>query len=265
MGSAIAEGIKADYPVSAFEKDDAKIKGLVGISIASSVEQLLLESAMVILAVKPQELGRLLVQLRGKTAGKIIVSIAAGIPTAAIEERIGGGCRVVRVMPNLPAKIGKGMICLCAGSSASVEDARKTRAVFSYVGKTLVVNEGLMNAVTAVSGSGPGYFYYLIENMDKKEWTNFAVNNFIPALAEAAVAAGFNKDDAGVLASVTAEGSLALLEQAGSSPADLLMRVTSKGGTTEAGIAAMRVTGGSLAEAVKAALKRAEELSGKID
>ncbi|MFA5320358.1 MAG: pyrroline-5-carboxylate reductase [Candidatus Omnitrophota bacterium] len=262
MGSAIAEGIKTDYRVTVFDKDTARTAAVSGIKAAQGTEALLTESEIVVLAVKPQELGELLALLQGKTGGKLLISIAAGIPTALLEERLGRESRVVRAMPNLPAKIGKGMICYCAGIGATGQDMRDAAGIFSFIGRTMPVEEEMMDAVTAVSGSGPGYFYFLLEQIDSGKWEDLSAGHFVPELAKAAQTVGFSPEDAELLASVTAEGSMALLKSAGVSPEVLRGQVTSKGGTTEAGIKAMIEAGNSLSEAVKAALKRARELSG---
>ncbi len=261
MGSAVAEGIKGNYDVVVFDKDAVKTASAKGVGTAQSLEELLPASDIVLLAVKPQELGGVLERIKGGAAGKLVVSIAAGIPTALFEERLGGGCRVVRAMPNLPAKVGKGMICFCAGKNAGEDDLRDAAGIFSFIGRTMRVEEGMMDAVTAVSGSGPGYLYFLLEQTDKEAWSSTASGRFTAELAAAAESVGFSPRDAALLASATAEGGMALLASSGAAPEVLRAQVTSRGGTTEAGINAMRLSGNSLKEAVKAALKRARELS----
>jgi pyrroline-5-carboxylate reductase len=118
----------------------------------------------------------------------------------------------------------------------------------------------MMSAVTAVSGSGPGFFFGLIEDKPESEWAVYATNIFTPLLIEAAREAGFTRQQAQTLAVATAEGSLALLRQAGVSPQALRQQVTSKGGTTEAGLEALSRTQ-SLVQAVRAAMQMAEELA----
>ena len=125
-----------------------------------------------ILAVKPQDLDALLAQLRGHVAGKLVVSVAAGITTGYIQ-RHSAATRVVRAMPNLPAKIGKGMICLCKGAAAA--DLDFVKKLFDYMGKTMIMEEEMINAATAISGSGPGYFYYLIKDRQRRQWQDYAV------------------------------------------------------------------------------------------
>jgi len=168
MGSAIAEGIKGDYSVLVFDKDAGKTAPARGMKTARSLEELLGGSDIVVLAIKPQELGEVLERAKDGFVGKLVVSIAAGIPTSLLEERLGGGCRVVRAMPNLPAKIGKGMVCFCAGKNAGEDDLTDSAGIFSFIGRVMRVDESMMDAVTAVSGSGPGYLYFLLEQARKK-------------------------------------------------------------------------------------------------
>ena len=117
-----------------------------------------------------------------------------------------------------------------------------------------------MNAATAISGSGPGYLYYLIEGKSLNEAKKYALNVFMPSLKEEAMKIGFDPDEARLLAQATTEGSLAIFESSGLSAEQLKLQVASKGGTTEAGLEALQ-KGGSIKDAVVAALKRAEQLS----
>ena len=121
MGQAIAEQIKSMYPIWVFDKDSNKTKNLSDINIARNVVDLLNEVDTVILAVKPQDFDTLLDEMKGNVKDKLIVSIAAGITTVYIEKRL-GQTKVIRVMPNLPARIGKGMICLCRGKFSTDDD-----------------------------------------------------------------------------------------------------------------------------------------------
>lgn len=259
MGSAIAERIKTKYLVYVFEKDGSKTQNLSGINVADTIEDLLNKVANIILAVKPQDFDVVLLQIKERVKSKLIISIAAGIPTGYIERKL-GGVRVIRVMPNLAAKVGRGMICLCKGRYTYVGDLGFVREIFDYLGKTMPTEEDLMDAVTAVSGSGPGYFYDLIKNKKPEEWEDYAKKIFIPTLSAAAEKIGFSHEQAELLARATAEGSIALLKESGLSPQTLCSQVCSKGGTTEAGLAALHMTN-SLEEAVKAALKQTEELA----
>lgn len=260
MGSAIALGLKDQYRVFICEKDPAKITGASGMTALGSVEDIIDAAQTIIIAVKPQDFDAVLEELRGKVVQRRVISIAAGIPTGYIEENI-GDVPVIRVMPNLPARIGMGMICLCKGRYALETDLAHAQQLFNRLGRTLVVEESQMNAVTAVSGSGPGFFFALIEDKPEGEWAVYGTNIFTPLLIEAAREIGFSQQQAQTLAVATTEGSLALLRKTMLSPQELRRQVTSKGGTTEAGLETLARTQ-SLVQAVRAAAQRAEELSG---
>jgi pyrroline-5-carboxylate reductase len=259
MGSAIGNRIKSEYTVWAFDKDENKTDNLSGISVAGDLADLVNRVDAVILAVKPQDFDTLLTQIKQYIHGRLIISIAAGISTEYIENKL-GEVRVIRVMPNLAAKIGKGMICLCKGSFATDNDLDFAKVIFDFMGATIIIKEKMMDAATAVSGSGPGFFYHLIQGRPNEEWGDYASKEFIPALSASAQRVGFNSGQAELLAKKTAEGSIALLKETGLSPEALRMQVASKGGTTEAGLKALQSIN-SLGRAVEAALKRAGELS----
>lgn len=262
MGSAIAERLRSHYQVCVFDKDQSKTNSLQGMDVAGDVSTLVIWSDALILATKPQDFSGMLAEVKPAVAGKLIISIAAGIPSAYIEDAL-GRARVIRVMPNLPAKIGKGVICLCKGRYADDADIDFSGELFNYVGKTLQIEESMMDAATAVSGSGPGFFYALLERMPQGQWEDFSRKIFIPAFSQAAQAVGFPAKDAGVLARATTEGSLALLKETRLSAGQLRMQVTSQGGTTEAGLKALQGNIERLSAAVGAALERARELSKK--
>lgn len=264
IGSAIAQRIKSEYPVWAFDKDKHKTKNLLeklDINLAADIIDLLSKVDTVILAIKPQDFGNVLRQIKEYIKEKLVISIAAGISTGYIENQL-GKLRIIRVMPNLPVKVGKGMICLSKGNFAGDYDLDFVKKLFDCLGQTMLIEEDLMNAATAISGSGPGYFYHLIQGKHKKEWEDYASNVFIPRLFQVAQVEeiGFSPQQARMLADATAAGSIALLRQTALSPRDLCRQVTSKGGTTEAGLRLLHSIDDLQASAI-AALKRAEELS----
>jgi len=261
MGHAIAEQLKSNYKITAFDKEKNKLSFIQGIFPTLDLDNLIKGSDIIILAIKPQQFSEVLTEIKkcGHELDKLIISIAAGITIRYIEDYF-GVVRVVRVMPNMPAKIGSGMSCLSQGNFATEEDFDLAEELFSYMGEVLAIKEEMMNAATAISGSGPGYLYYLIEGKSLIEAKKYAHNFFMPALKEAAVKIGFNSDEAHLLAQATTEGSMAVLESSGLSAEELKSQVASKGGTTEAGLEVLR-NEGSIEEAVRAALKRADELS----
>lgn len=261
MGSCIGERLKNEYQVSAFDKDEQKTQDLLQIRAVKSIEDLVSVVESVILAAKPQDLDALLSRIKNFVRDKLVVSIAAGIPTRYIEKQL-GRVRVIRTMPNLPAKIGKGMTCLCKGQYATDADLEFARELFSNMGTTLQIYENMMDPATSISGSGPGFLYAFFENKPESDWPHFLINKFIPQLSESAIELGFSQEEANVLSEHTANGSLALLEQTGLTAQELRSQVSSKGGTTEAGLKELDVNDiESLSAATAAALSRAKELS----
>ncbi|MGD9015173.1 MAG: pyrroline-5-carboxylate reductase [Candidatus Omnitrophota bacterium] len=259
MGSAIGEQLKLKYRFLVFDKDRNKTKDLKDIKTEDNATNLVSRSEVVILAVKPQDFATVLGEIKSSCKEKLIISIAAGITTGYIENKL-GKIRIIRVMPNLPAKVGRGMIVLCKGKYSGKQDLDLAQELFGYLGETMLIEEDLMNAATAISGSGPGFFYHLIKDKLINEWEVFANDNFIPKLSQAAQSKGFTPQQAKILASVTTSGSIALLKKTGLSPGILCSRVTSKGGTTEAGLKVLNSIA-SLPAATQAALRRAEDLS----
>jgi len=168
MGSAIGERIKSAYTVSVFDKDRNKTESVSAIKVEGRAQEVAEDNEAIILAVKPQDFDNSLQEIKDFTRGKLIVSIAAGITTAYIE-KILKGARVIRVMPNLPARIGRGVSCLCKGKSAASEDLGIAEELFKMVGETLIVDEKMLDAATAISGSGPAYVCDFLESGGEKE------------------------------------------------------------------------------------------------
>jgi pyrroline-5-carboxylate reductase len=202
----------------------------------------------VVLAVKPQAMAEALPPYgRFAKQDAVFLSIAAGKTIAAIKGLLGGGA-VVRAMPNLPAAVGRGITVACADPSVPARQRDQCQALLAGMGEVAwVEDEGLMDAVTAVSGSGPAYVFLLVE-----------------CLAEAGVAAGLEPELAMRLARATVAGSGELLHRSNEPAAALRDSVTSKGGTTAAALAVLMGTGGLgplLKKAVAAAAARSRELS----
>jgi pyrroline-5-carboxylate reductase len=205
------------------------------------------QADVVVLAVKPQVMASVLEPLQGHfRAGQLVISIAAGIRTEKLDAWCGGAPAVVRVMPNTPALVGRGVSALCAGPRAGEREMALTAALFDAVGTTLVVDEEMMDAVTAISGSGPAYVFHWLE-----------------AMLAAARAQGFDEATARKLVYGTLSGAAALAEGSAEGPDVLRARVTSKGGTTEAALRVMQDRGfpGIMTDAVEAAARRSRELS----
>jgi pyrroline-5-carboxylate reductase len=204
------------------------------------------KASILILAVKPQDMEA---ALKGIAASvdqtKTVISIAAGIPIAFIADRLAARARIIRVMPNAPALVLAGVAGIAGGEHATAQDLQIAEAIFSAVGKVVVVAEKHLDAVTGLSGSGPAYVFL-----------------FIGALADGGVKVGLPLDVAKLLAAQTVLGAAKMLLESGRDPAELIDIIASPGGTTIAGLHALERGGlrGTLMEAVEAATIRSREL-----
>ena len=249
MGSAIIGGIHKNYRILVCEKDRSKAFGLkrkynVGLADLADVVR---KSNVIILAVKPQDFDAVLSEVSHNISGaKLVVSIAAGISTLYIEKRLRGKARVVRTMPNLPVQVREGITGICKGKWATRNDIMLVSKIFSQIGETVILNEKWMNAVTAVSGSGPAYVFYFIE-----------------CLTKAARSLGLDEKTSDQLVKQTLKGSLSLLLSQKEAASVLRERVTSKGGTTQAALNEFFAAGLEtiFKKALRAAAHRAKELS----
>lgn len=202
----------------------------------------------VILAVKPQQMAGVLEGLKPHLdPAALIISIAAGVSSAFIEAQLGAErpWRVVRTMPNTPMLVGDGMVVIAPGRQATSQDIETARAIFQSGATVLELPEDKMDIVTAVSGSGPAYFFFLVEQM-----------------IEAGVEAGLTREQAHTLATRTAAGAAKMLVSSSDSPAELRRKVTSPGGTTQAAIEAMQA--GKVDATIRSAVLRAAERSREL-
>jgi len=261
MGSAIGQRLKARYQICVFDKDRNKTQNLSDINVVDNVIALVNIAETVILAVKPQDFDSVLGQLKGYVQDKLIVSIAAGITTGYME-KILGKVKIIRAMPNIGVKIAEAQTCLCKGRNAEDQDLCFVRQLFDEVGKTWVIKEEMIDAATAISGSGPAYIYYDMEinKINPLNVSEKIKQGYIDRLKAAAEKVSFNSEIAMDLAVSTSDTSLHLARVM--LPAELIKLITSKGGTTEAALQVL-AKGGSWEEAALAAKKRAEELSKK--
>ncbi|MDX9703513.1 MAG: pyrroline-5-carboxylate reductase [Candidatus Auribacterota bacterium] len=204
------------------------------------------DADIVILAVKPQNFDDAAKTLTDLQPGTLFISILAGVRIAKIEQAVGTSIRVVRVMPNTPALVGEGMAGISAGTSATQDDIIITKYIFDQLGKSVVVEERMLDLLTGVSGSGPAYVFYCIE-----------------AMCDAAVTLGMSESQAELLVVQTFKGAVELILKSGDKPSVLRQKVTSKGGTTEQGIAVLDKHNLKkiFFDAIDAATKKSIELS----
>ena len=219
-----------------------------GIS-CESLDLLSADSDVLILAVKPQILPDLLPEIaRWNTKDALVISIAAGISLAGMQAALGSHARVIRAMPNTPALVGRGMTVLVPGSAASAADLELAESLFATAGRVLTAeDESLLDAVTAVSGSGPGFLFAYAE-----------------AMIEAGVHAGLSREMTNTLVQETIAGAAELWRRSDKQASTLREQVTSPGGTTEAGLDALANKGlpETIDAAIAAATARSRELSG---
>ncbi|MCC5843112.1 MAG: pyrroline-5-carboxylate reductase [Verrucomicrobia bacterium] len=227
----------------------AELKARFGVRTSTDNAEAVRGASVIFLCVKPQQIPDVLSPLKGAGAEALWVSIAAGVTLGTIEHLLGEGCRVVRVMPNTPALVQCGAAGYCGGTHASEPDLQVVQRCLESVGMAVRVSEPDLHAVTALSGSGPAYVFYLVE-----------------AMLQGGASLGMDPETARALVVQTVKGAAELLTaQPTVSPGELRERVTSKGGTTAAAIAEFnsRGVGEGLTRGVLAAAARSVELAGE--
>jgi pyrroline-5-carboxylate reductase len=255
MGSIIARGLIAQKITPAkniiiTDIDAARLDFLrssLKVTVSPHNEKAVKGADIIIIAVKPQNMAATLKEIcPAVNKSKVVISIAAGITTSFIEKSLTKGVRVVRVMPNTPALVGEGAAAVAAGRYAKTNDVELTRAIFDAVGISVEVKEKLMDAVTGLSGSGPAYFFLIIE-----------------ALIEAGFKNGLSRDLSKQLAAQTMLGAARLCMESDKEPAQLREMVTSPNGTTFAGLKVMEEKNlrKIIIDAVEAATMRSKELA----
>lgn len=253
MGEAIFKGLIEAGTLEAgngmaFDLDESRLKRCaeLGGQVADSPAHLAKDSGVLILATKPQDMGKALVALDGHVAeSTLVVSIAAGVAMRVLSEGLSGHARLARVMPNTPALVNAGAAGVAFSPACTSEDEEAVLGIFESIGIAEKVPEDAMDTVTALSGSGPAYCFYLAE-----------------CLADAAVGLGLAPEQATRLAAQTLYGAGLLLKESGESAASLREKVTSKGGTTAAALDAFRAKGFS--EVIRAGVEAAAERSGEL-
>ncbi len=223
-----------------------RVEKKLGIKVSQDNRATIADKDVILLAVKPQNMDRVLKELKDViTEKQLVISVAASVTTSFVQERLNDNVAVVRAMPNTPSIINAGMAGLCGGSHAKEDQLAVAEAIFKCVGETVFVDESLMDAVTALSASGPAYLYVVIES-----------------LAEAGVKLGIARETATLLAAQTMYGAAKMVLDSKSHPAMLKDTVTTPAGCTIDGLmeleeGKLRVT---LIKAVVKAAERAREL-----
>ncbi len=257
MASAIIGGLlKKGYAANALRVIEiaaatrAQLAQQYGVATGERIDAAAVAGDCVVLAVKPQHMREVATTLRPHLKQQLVISIAAGVRSTDLARWLGGYRRLVRAMPNTPALVGAGCAGLFALPGMTNEDMARAEVILGAVGTTLKVErEELLDAITAVSGSGPAYVFYFIE-----------------ALQQAAQELGLAPDAAARLALETFTGAAKLAAASSEDVAKLRERVTSKGGTTAAALASMHAAGikEAIVRAVKAADHRSRELGAEL-
>jgi pyrroline-5-carboxylate reductase len=246
----LSAGWREPSEVAVTVRDEERAKELdsrYGVGSGTSNAEAIAGATLVVIAVKPQDFDVLLGEIGGLlTPEQTVLSVAAAIPTSAIETRIGPGVPVVRSMPNRPATVHEGIAGICAGAHADEEHLTLAEEALSHLGAVVRVPERYMDAVTAVSGSGPAYFALLAE-----------------AMIEAGILLGLSREITTQLVVQTMLGTAHLLRDEGIHPVELREQVTSPGGTTIRAIRELERAGvrAAFLNAIQAAMERSQELA----
>jgi pyrroline-5-carboxylate reductase len=250
MGSALASALLAvpDARVIGTTHSAASATAVsqrLGIEVTTDNVALARASDVIVLCIKPYQAREVIEAIAGDLAGKVLISICAAITTGDIERWSAGRCVVIRAMPNTPCLIAAGMTVLCAGSTAGVAELDAAVELFSYLGRTAVLDEALMDAATGLSGCGPAYVFLIIES-----------------LAEAGVKLGIDRATSTLLAAQTLYGAAQLVLERGAHPAALKDEVTTPAGCTIDGLLALENGGlrSTLVSGVVAAAHRSRSL-----
>lgn len=248
IGGLIARGAQAARlaAIDPSEAQRASLASRFGIPTHAAPSAAALDAEVVVLAVKPQQMREAVAAIAPHLRSPLLLSVAAGVRAADLSRWLGGGARIVRTMPNTPALVGLGATGLAAYPGTGDEDRRLAESIMGAVGITVWVDdESKLDAVTALSGSGPAY-----------------VLRFVEAMIDGGVALGLSPEQSRRLALQTALGAAQLASSSDEPPAVLRERVTSRGGTTAAGLAVLAERGlpATVADAMAAACRRSEEL-----
>ncbi len=250
MGGTLLEGmiknqLVAPEEVVIFDQDSGRMlffKENLQVNIADDIQSLCQQTPKIFLAVKPQDMKELLLEMKPLlNAEHLLISVAAGLYISFFQEYLGDSVKIIRIMPNTPCLIGEGMSVISRSQTVSEEEEKEVAALIGSLGKVISLEEKHMSAVTGLSGSGPAYIFLVIE-----------------ALADGGVEMGLSRDVALSLAAQTVLGAAKMFLQTGEHPAVLKNKVTSPGGTTSAGLLALE-EGAVRASLIKAVIRSAQK------
>ncbi len=249
-GGVVSSGFLPKNKIFAYDvnKESLKINTeKLEITPVDTISELMQKVDVVLIATKPFVVDEVIQNIKDLSNGKLIISILAGITTETYESQL-KGAKIVRVMPNTPAMVNQGMSVVCGGKSAETADCKFVYKMFSTLGEAQILDEDKINAVTAVSGSGPAFYYFLIDK-----------------IAQGGVKVGLDYDVALKLSAQTALGAAKMILETGKSPEELITAVTTPGGTTAEGNKVLNTSDveSVLAEMVDATYKKAIELGLK--
>lgn len=250
MGGIVGAGLVDSSAIYVSDLNEAaltRVKNSYGVNTTTDNKEVAKTSDILVLAVKPHFYAGVIAEIKDVVKEDvIIVVIAAGQSIEGVSKQFGRDIKVAKAMPNTPAMVGEGMSAICPSKNMTVEDVENVVAIFNSFGKSEIVTESMMEAVTAVSGSSPAYVYMFIE-----------------AMADAAVREGMYRDQAYKFAAQAVLGSAKMVLETGKHPGELKDMVCSPGGTTIVAVAKLEETGmrSSVMEAMKACADRSREMS----
>jgi len=249
MGSSCATALskKRQYEVFIYDIDQKKRRESKSFSVKKDITQLIASAEIVILAIKPQDISNFITQSKESLLRKkpLLVSVVAGISTSWFQDHL-KGVRVVRIMPNLAAKVGESLSFISKGKNAKKSDFAKAKMIFSCIGEVIVIDEKHLNRATGVSGSGPGYVFYFMESM-----------------YQGALKLGFTKKEAKRMIIQTFLGAAKLAKVSGEEFKTLIKEVASKKGTTEAALEVFKAgkVDKTVIKGMSSACRKAKEIS----
>ena len=247
MGSSLGEILASrGWKIFSYDKDEKKLVRKKNIFVCKSLQEAIRSSKIILLAIKPQDIPSFLEEVREKISSSLLISIAAGVSTKFFEKRL--DTKIVRVMPNLAVKKCESISFICGGKNVKKEDLKLAGDIFSLVGEVVFVEEKWLDKVTAISGSGPGYLYYLLHLFYKS-----------------ALSLGFKKILAKRMVEKTFWGAMKVIENSSLDFKEWFDKVASRGGTTQAAVNFWeeKKLGEIIKGGIKKAVERAKQLSLK--